>query len=255
MSASSNNDIMARLVNLQITDASNVICVWREDVTDGQPDDFRWGIACEGASGGFMVPRHIAVGTFDDGTVRAAGLQSLNDVNACGDDYDSLFMYGQFLYSVDVLSAKAFVRLAVDDGGYRDEEAAKAGVYKELLASGVAITDDAEAYLVRMTEEMCLDRIRALGTPVNDDAYTGKVRQLVNRWAADNARFGVGDIVTDGKYIIRVEKLKGYYSAGPNYHILCVEYTGQQLTRKLQPYKRGDEATLADKRSRPLHSI
>ena len=75
---------MAKLINMNVTEAKDVICVWRED-TLGEKYGFECGIASESSLGNFMIPRYVLVGVFDDGTTKAAGLHSLNQLNQSGD--------------------------------------------------------------------------------------------------------------------------------------------------------------------------
>lgn len=134
---------MEKLINLNVYDAKNMICVWNEN----EPKNgYRSGIALEDAVRGFMVPRHYVVGVFDSGDTKAAGIFSLNDLN----EYE-LFMYNEFCYHVNSDLAKAFVRHEIingDENGEINEHTAKCRVYKELLSSGVAISEEAEKYLL-----------------------------------------------------------------------------------------------------------
>lgn len=129
---------MAKLINLNVYDAKNIICVWNED-TPGE--GFQCGIALEDALRGFIVPRHVVVGIFDDGTTKAAGICSLEDIN-----YDRMFLYNEFCYCVDVYAAKGFVRLEMWNSK-SDEKKAKDEVYSNLLKSGVEIEEAARKYL------------------------------------------------------------------------------------------------------------
>lgn len=132
---------MEKLINLNIYDAKNVICVWNEN-----NDDFRCGIARDDSECGFMIPRHIVVGIFSDGSTRAAAIHSMNDVNT--KDMDDLFMYDEFCYFVDHYAAKAFVRLELSNYGNKiTESEACDNVYSELLRSGVEISEEARQYL------------------------------------------------------------------------------------------------------------
>ena len=140
---------MAKLINLNVYDAKNMICVWNEN----NPElDYQCGIALEDAERGFMVPRHYVVGIFDDGSTKAAGIFSLTEVNQSVnedfDDYHELFMFDEFAYVVDVLGATAFVRLELANNGNKiSEKEAKDNIYARLLESGVELTDNAREYL------------------------------------------------------------------------------------------------------------
>ena len=140
---------MAKLINLNVYDAKNMICVWNENNPE---EDFRCGIALENAMRGFMVPRHYVVGIFDDGSTRAAGIFNLTDINQNPeedmDSYHSLFLYNEFIYQVDILGAKAFVRLErANHGNKISEKEACNNVYSYLLESGAEISDEAREYL------------------------------------------------------------------------------------------------------------
>ena len=146
---------MATLINLNVYDAKNMICVWNENNPE---EDFRCGIALENAMRGFMVPRHYVVGTFDDGSTKAAGIFNLTEINQNPeedmDSYHQLFLFDEFIYHVDILGAKAFVRHKLADYGKRiSEQEAKDMVYAELLESGVEISDEAKAYLSNLNPE------------------------------------------------------------------------------------------------------
>ena len=139
---------MKKLINLTVYDAKNMICVWNEN----EPKNgYRSGIALENAVRGFMVPRHYIVGVFDDGSSKAAGIFNLSDIKQNGedDDLDHLFLYDEFAYHVDILGAKAFVRLElINNGNKISEKEARDNVYKMLLTSGVEIEEEARNYLI-----------------------------------------------------------------------------------------------------------
>ena len=139
---------MTKLINLTVYDAKNMICVWNENNPNA---DYQQGIALEEAERGFMVPRHYIVGVFDDGSSKAAGIFNLSDINQSGDDDDleDLFLFDEFAYYVDILGAKAFVRLELANNGNQiSEKEARDNVYKRLLTSGVEIEDEARNYLI-----------------------------------------------------------------------------------------------------------
>ena len=132
---------MKKLINLNVYDAKNMICVWNENKPK---NGYRSGIALEDAVCGFMVPRHYVVGVFDSGDTKAAGIFGLNDLN----EYE-LFMYNEFCYHVNSDLAKAFVRHEImngDENGEISEYTAKCRVYNELLSSGVKISEEAKEY-------------------------------------------------------------------------------------------------------------
>ena len=136
---------MKKLINLTVYDAKNMICVWNENDPKAR---YRKGIAQEEAVRGFMVPRHYIVGVFDDGSSKAAGILNLSDINQNGgyDGLEELFSYDEFVYYVDLLGAKAFVRLELLDK--ISEEEARGNVYDRLLTSGVEIENKARNYLI-----------------------------------------------------------------------------------------------------------
>ena len=133
---------MAKLINLNVYPAHNIICVWNEN---NQEDTFMSGIALDDAERGFMIPKYIVVGVFSDGTARAAGIFDYNVINRT--DSDDLFLYDEFLDSVGIDAAKAFVRYEVSDGD--EETRAKAIVLAKLQKSGVEINEEAEMYLLK----------------------------------------------------------------------------------------------------------
>ena len=139
---------MKKLINLTVYDAKNMICVWNENEPK---NDYQSGIALEDAVRGFMIPRHYIVGVFDDGSSKAAGIFNLSDINQNGedDDLEQLFLYDEFAYHVDILGAKAFVRLELANNANQiSEKEARDNVYKMLLTSGVEIEEEARKYLI-----------------------------------------------------------------------------------------------------------
>ena len=139
---------MKKLINLTVYDAKNMICVWNKNEPNA---DYQQGIALEEAVRGFMVPRHYVVGVFDDGSSKAAGIFDLSDINQNGDNdgLEELFLYDEFAYDVDILGAKAFVRLELANNGNQiSEKEARDNVYNRLLTSGVEIEEEARNYLI-----------------------------------------------------------------------------------------------------------
>ena len=135
-----------KLINFNILEAKNVICVWNTNNPEWHPKN---GILRDDAERDFMTPRYIIVGLFEDGSTRASGVHGLNEFND-GDptDEDSeLFGYNHFIYHVDLYYAKAFVRHATFAYYECDETKAKAGIYQDLLKAGVKISDEAKDYL------------------------------------------------------------------------------------------------------------
>lgn len=134
---------MAKLINLNVYPANNIICVWNEN---NGGDRFLDGIALDDAERGFVTPRYIVVGVFSDGITKAAGLLDYNDINLC--EGDELFLYDEFLDFVDIDAAKAFVRNKISYYG-KEETDAKTIVFSELEKSGVEISQEAEMYLLK----------------------------------------------------------------------------------------------------------
>ena len=133
---------MAKIINLNVYDAKNVICVWNENEPN---DDFIYGIALKDAVRGFMVPRYIIVAVFDDGSTKAAGIFSYEEINHTEEDGD-MFLYNEFCYRVGLYAAKAFVRFKLTESTSNLKKA-KDEVYAELLESGVEINEEARQYL------------------------------------------------------------------------------------------------------------
>ena len=133
---------MAELINLNVYPAHNIICVWN---SDNDNCSFGRGIARDDAKRAFMIPKYVVVGVFNDGTTKAAGILDYNVLNDC--DSDDLFLYDEFLDSVDIYAAKAFVRLEISKG--KEETYAKTIVLSKLQESGVEINPVAEMYLLK----------------------------------------------------------------------------------------------------------
>ena len=70
---------MDKLINLNIIEAKNVICVWRDDCDEDK--DYSCGIALDTAAISYIIPQYIAIGTFDNGKAMAGGLLDLNEIN------------------------------------------------------------------------------------------------------------------------------------------------------------------------------
>ena len=99
-----------------------------------------------------------------------------------------------------------------------------------------------------MTTEKCLAKIKiykknydAQVTSAKNEYETRK-KIALNKWAEDNAEFGIGDIIQYHDIIIKVDKIKGYcstYSDSP-----IVVYYGNVLTKSLSPCKDGSKTTI-----------
>lgn len=144
-----------KLISLQVLEAKNVICgivIPDKDKEEGM--QFLQMTHTDDCQRAFMVPSHIVVGLFEDGTVKAAGIRDLNDLNEYGQNTDRESMddifnyYDDFVYYIDIDAAKAIVRWYLYDGAYGDtEKEIKDNIYKEFLKSGITITEEAVEYL------------------------------------------------------------------------------------------------------------
>jgi len=136
---------MAKLINLTVYDAKNMICVWNE-----RNPNVGWqcGIALDDADCGFMIPKYYVVGVYDDGSSAAAGIFNLSDINQSGGEFDDdLFQYNEFVYTVDIYAARAFVNHERGNSGCSEREV-KGTVFELLLKAGVKIEDEARKYLI-----------------------------------------------------------------------------------------------------------
>ena len=136
---------MKKLINLNVYDAKNMICVWNEKNPD---EGWKCGIALDDADCGFMIPRYYVVGVYDNGSSAAAGIFDLTDINQSEDEFDSdLFLYNEFAYTVNINAARAFVNHERGNSGCSEKEA-RDTVYELLLKSGVEIEEEARQYLI-----------------------------------------------------------------------------------------------------------
>lgn len=133
---------MAKLINLNVYDAKNMICVWNETYPD---DGWTCGLGLEDTDCGFMIPRYFVVGIFDNGTTKVGGISDLYEINDYP-EFEDLFLYNEFCRRVDFHAARAFVNHEKGDSGCNVREA-KATVYELLLKSGVEINNEARRYL------------------------------------------------------------------------------------------------------------
>jgi hypothetical protein len=137
---------MDKLINLNVIEAKNVICVWRDDCDEDK--DYACGIALDTTAISYIIPQYIAIGTFDNGKAMAGGLLDLNEINN-SDNYGKehgLFLYHQFMDYVGIYEAKALVRGGIFDGEYNNEQSAKVGIYADLLRAGLKLSDEAKEY-------------------------------------------------------------------------------------------------------------
>lgn len=56
--------------------------------------------------------------------------------------------------------------------------------------------------------------------------------ELGNKWARDNARFSIGDVISSKGCIIKITEIKGYRCL---YGDVCVQYRGETLSKRMQP--------------------
>lgn len=70
-------------------------------------------------------------------------------------------------------------------------------------------------------------------------------QQILDRWAKDNAKYKVGDVITANDTIIEVTRISGTYSDYLS-EKLYVTYIGNALTKKLTPRKDGHVTQIYD---------
>ena len=128
-----------KIINLNVYEAKNIICVWNEKYPKA---DSQYGVALDDAEVGYIVPSHYVVATFSDGSVKAAGLLDLNQINR----KENLFLYSEFLDYVGKYTAKAFVRHELSCSS-EEESIIKIDILHDLQKAGVEISDEAEEYL------------------------------------------------------------------------------------------------------------
>ena len=153
---------MSKLIQLQVLEAKNVICgteIPKRDKEYGNyGEDFWYGINSDDAQRDFNIPSHIIIGLFDDGSVRVAGIDSLNLLNEplntdnLSDSFHpTIFFYDTIINKVGIHEAKAFVRYCLNgwkNATQKQIKGAKKEIYEELLRSGVKIDDEAKDYLL-----------------------------------------------------------------------------------------------------------
>ena len=147
---------MSKLINLQVLEAKNVICASVVSPTYKTKNNEFWdNIEDSTARRDYIIPSHIIVGVFDDGTTRVAGIENLNVLNKCPIDslnQDEFYNYGIFyydtiLYKVGLCEVKAFARYCYGEND-NIPEYVKRDIYEDLLKSGVKIEDEAKEYLI-----------------------------------------------------------------------------------------------------------
>lgn len=104
----------------------------------------------------------------------------------------------------------------------------------------------------KRTDEECLAFLKKYDELYDQDVREARVRRdkrkglALDRWAWDNARFNMGDIIESQGTIIKIEKRIGRHSTYYGSKTLYVEYRGPQLTKKLQPRKDESCASIYD---------
>ena len=90
-----------------------------------------------------------------------------------------------------------------------------------------------------MNKEECVKAIETLTNEYHAEKarlyeqYMKDKQGILDRWASDNARFKVGDIILANDSYMLVTAIKGY----EYYEKTCAVYHGKALTKKLQPRK------------------
>ena len=130
---------MAKLINLNVYDAKNVICVFN---AKDDTKDWCYGLGNDDSAVGIMVPRLIIVGVFDDGTVKTAGVKGWDYV--CS-DIDDMFIFHELIHAVDLETVQAMVRWKKNY--IQHEHVAKRHIAEAILRSGVEIDTEIVKYL------------------------------------------------------------------------------------------------------------
>ena len=152
---------MSKLINLQVFEAKNVICgaVVPENVKEygNYGEDFWCGIGLDNAQRTFIIPTHIIIGVFDDGSTKCAGITSLNILNDRVNPenldafYSNLFYFDTIIHKVELYDVKSFIRYycaEYDEMSNVTEKDIKEDLYEELIESGVEISEEAKNYLL-----------------------------------------------------------------------------------------------------------
>ena len=141
---------MRKIVDLKIIKANGFVCTCNEDKGGNNADEHfckgYGGVGLPTARRGYMIPTHIIVGIFNDGSIRAAGIQRLNDLNEHGNDYNELFLYDNIEGLINEDFAKALVRDWKETGEYETLIECKNEIYKDLRDACVKISSGAERF-------------------------------------------------------------------------------------------------------------
>ena len=102
------------------------------------------------------------------------------------------------------------------------------------------------------TEEECLTFLKQCNKDYDQDIEVARRKRdnrksiALNKWAWNNARFKLGDIIESQGTVIKIDQRIGRHSAYYGSRTLYVEYRGPQLTKKLQPRKDESRSSIYD---------
>lgn len=102
------------------------------------------------------------------------------------------------------------------------------------------------------SEEECLAFLKTCNQDYDKDIEVARRKRdnrksiALNKWAYNNARFNVGDIIESQGTIIQIDQRIGRHSGYYGTKTLYIEYRGPQLTKKLQPRKDESRASIYD---------
>ena len=122
-----------KLVQLIFVEPKGVICEYEVNDKEDEGKDF-------------MIPSHIIVGLFNDGTFKAAGIHGIDTINLSMDT-DDLFLYDGVCDIVYIKQAKQYVRGRMANYDFK-ESTAKINILQDLTKAGIEISDVARDYLL-----------------------------------------------------------------------------------------------------------
>ena len=96
--------------------------------------------------------------------------------------------------------------------------------------------------IINKLQTLQRDRAKELDKVRQD--FDLRQQAIMNEWAAEHARFKIGDILQMGCFTIRVEKIVGQNMSYGNR--LYVAYYGPTVTKKFQPTKDGYKTYVYD---------
>ena len=102
------------------------------------------------------------------------------------------------------------------------------------------------------SEEECLAFLKTCNQDYDKDIEVARRKRdnrksiALNKWAYNNARFNVGDIIESQGTIIQIDQRIGRHSGYYGTKTLYIEYRGPQLTKKLQPRKDESRSSIYD---------